>query len=127
MARTSQAHKGTGATVHVQHQVGVWIQYRGPRARTLQTTRLKSARSNLTAGIVAEFFADLEALTLTIPGVTMVDVRIVWGTGQIRAQYGLNHGLHFYAAVKYLIKRAVSLFRDRMSERSIKRLTRRDR
>ncbi|TBU40089.1 hypothetical protein BD309DRAFT_993313 [Dichomitus squalens] len=66
MARTSQAHKGIGATVHGQHQVGVWIQYKGFRARTLQTTRLQSARSNLTASIVDEFLADLEALTLTI-------------------------------------------------------------
>ncbi|EJF63916.1 hypothetical protein DICSQDRAFT_145383 [Dichomitus squalens LYAD-421 SS1] len=79
MARTSQAHKGIGATVHGQHQVGVWIQYKGFRARTLQTTRLQSARSNLTASIVDEFLADLEALTLTITGVTMVDVRIVCG------------------------------------------------
>ena len=86
MARTTQASLASAQGQYI----GIWIQYKGPRARTLQTTKSETARADLTASIVQEFLADLDALQLSIPGVPMVDIRVVWGTGQVRAHYGLN-------------------------------------
>lgn len=89
MVRTSQAVKHAGSTPTVQH-AGIWIQYKGTRARTLQTTKERDAQVGLMPDIINEFLADLEALELTLPGLPMVNIRIVWGTGQVRAGYGLK-------------------------------------
>ncbi len=150
MARTSQAdaRAHTGARAPPVRHVGVWVQYKGTRARTLQTTKTRDAQAGLTSNITNEFLADLEALKLTLPGLPMVDIRIVWGTGQVRAGYGLkkevspcwvlqcetqgrrrvlNHmltfictqGLRFDVVIKYLVKRASTEFLERMSELSM--------
>lgn len=89
MVRTSQAVHGPGSAPTVQH-AGIWVQYKGNRARTLQTTKDRDAQVGLTSDIIDEFLADLEALELTLPGLPMVNIRIVWGTGQVRAGYGLK-------------------------------------
>ena len=69
---------------------GIWIQYKGPRARTLQTTKADARSANLQANILDEFQADIEALKLNVPGIPMAEIKIVWGTGQIRAMYGIR-------------------------------------
>ena len=57
---------------------GVWIQYKGDRARVLQTVE-EYGRESLRAAIINEFMGDLEALSLAVPGQSMQDVRVVWG------------------------------------------------
>ena len=71
-------------------QLGVWIQYKGPRARTLQTTKGKARAGDIEANVLDEFRADIEALKLNVPGIPMADIRIVWDTGQIRATYRIR-------------------------------------
>ena len=90
MARSSQAGTHTGATHKKAHHSAIWIQYKGTRARTLQTTKERDAQVGLTSDIINGFLADMEALELTLPGVPMVGIRIVWGTGQVRAGYSLK-------------------------------------
>lgn len=68
---------------------GVWIQYKGDRARVLQTVE-EYGRESLRAAIINEFMGDLEALSLAVPGQSMQDVRVVWGTGQVRATYTIR-------------------------------------
>ncbi|KAI0765030.1 hypothetical protein C8Q74DRAFT_1021123 [Fomes fomentarius] len=122
MARTSQ--KNTSLTVRppTPHQhPGVWIQYKGPRARVLQTTKVSARSASLTANIEDEFRADLEALKLNVPGVPLNEVKVVWGTGQVRATYGLQ-GIEFRELVKHLVGRTKSTRTEMLSERSIARI-----
>ncbi len=91
MARTSQKNTSLIARPPTPHQhPGVWIQYKGPRARVLQTTKVSARSASLTANIEDEFRADLEALKLNVPGVPLEEIKVVWGTGQVRATYGIQ-------------------------------------
>lgn len=98
MARTSQSDAHTDATPPVKH-AGVWVQYKGTRARTLQTTRDRDVQAALRTHVISGFLADSEALKLTLHGLPMVDIRIVWGTGQVRADYDLKREVSLRWAV----------------------------
>ena len=67
-------------------QPSVWVQYKGERARKLQVAQA-GEKESLKKTIIDEFYEDLQALSIgTIP---MGDIRIVWGTGQVRGTYPL--------------------------------------
>ncbi|KAI0701692.1 hypothetical protein C8Q76DRAFT_238692 [Earliella scabrosa] len=125
MARTSQRKEKAEAGSFTQSPSpmppGIWIQYKGPRARTLQTTKADARSANLQANILDEFQADIEALKLNVPGIPMAEIKIVWGTGQIRAMYGIR-GNEFRKILRHLIGRAMSKQAELLSERSISRI-----
>ncbi|KAI0717456.1 hypothetical protein C8T65DRAFT_117767 [Cerioporus squamosus] len=112
----------SSASASPQPQPGVWIQYKQVRARTLQTATQEEQHSGQSKlNILHEFHLDLHALFLDLPGVVMNNVRIIWGTGQVRATYGV-YGREFCEIVKFMVKRASTKFIEVMSKRSISRI-----
>ncbi len=85
------------STSSSQPQPGVWIQYKQGRARTLQTATQDERQSGPSRlKIMHEFQADLHALFLDFPGLLTDNVNIVWGTGQVRATYGVHGRVCLY-------------------------------
>ena len=81
----SPAQDATQVNTPQRKQPGLRIQYMGARAREMNAIKDEFQRDSMTASVVDEFRADLQALSLgTIP---MTECQVVWGTGQIRGLY----------------------------------------
>ncbi|RPD65408.1 hypothetical protein L227DRAFT_597897 [Lentinus tigrinus ALCF2SS1-6] len=108
----------TSAVSNREPQPGLVIQYKSARARAFTTVQGEEVMGSFRLRVAHELLADLHALFLEIPGVSMQDMTIVWKSGLVRVTFGI-YGKEFCEMVKFMVNRASAQFAHIMSSRSI--------